>query len=287
MTEAEWLASEDPAEMLGLFAPEGAIGISPRKLRLFACACVRQAWGRLTDPRSRAAVEVAELFADGGATEGSLRVARGAADDAHADGPDDDRVVTIYDAWACCLLDIGEGARLVLTTPHSSPPAVMAALLRDIVGNPWRPVWWADDPKKHARPRATFGGPSDDGAKGHPARVEMRRAWLTPTVLALARAAYDERVRVWKGRIHDHDEETGYIDTGTLDPARLAVLADALEEAGCDSEDLLMHLRGWGRCFCRTGPSHGMEELCGGRGWLKAGPHVRGCWAVDLVLGKE
>jgi hypothetical protein len=44
-----------------------------------------------------------------------------------------------------------------------------------------------------------------------------------------------------------------------LDPARLA---DALEEAGCADADILSHLRG-------------------------PGPHVRGCWAVDLLLGKE
>jgi hypothetical protein len=43
---------------------------------------------------------------------------------------------------------------------------------------------------------------------------------------------------------------------------RLPVLADALEEAGCQDADLLGHCRG-------------------------AGPHVRGCWPVDLILGKE
>jgi hypothetical protein len=42
----------------------------------------------------------------------------------------------------------------------------------------------------------------------------------------------------------------------------LPVLADALEEAGCDQADLLAHLRG-------------------------PGPHARGCWAVDLLLGKQ
>jgi hypothetical protein len=41
----------------------------------------------------------------------------------------------------------------------------------------------------------------------------------------------------------------------------LPVLADALEEAGCSEAELLGHLRG-------------------------LGPHVRGCWAVDLLLGK-
>jgi hypothetical protein len=38
------------------------------------------------------------------------------------------------------------------------------------------------------------------------------------------------------------------------------VLADALEEAGCTDRTLLEHCRG--------------------------GLHVRGCWAVDLLLGK-
>jgi hypothetical protein len=42
---------------------------------------------------------------------------------------------------------------------------------------------------------------------------------------------------------------------------RLPVLADALEEAGCTDAEILAHCRG-------------------------AGPHVRGCWVVDLLLGK-
>ena len=47
-----------------------------------------------------------------------------------------------------------------------------------------------------------------------------------------------------------------------MKPERLAVLFDALEEAGCDDAEILNHLR-------------------------SPGPHVRGCWAVDLLLGKE
>jgi hypothetical protein len=43
---------------------------------------------------------------------------------------------------------------------------------------------------------------------------------------------------------------------------RLPILADALLDAGCDGEALIQHCRG-------------------------DGPHVRGCWAVDLILGKE
>jgi hypothetical protein len=43
---------------------------------------------------------------------------------------------------------------------------------------------------------------------------------------------------------------------------RLPILADALEEAGCDNADILAH--------CRQG-----------------GEHARGCWVLDLLLGKS
>jgi hypothetical protein len=64
--------------------------------------------------------------------------------------------------------------------------------------------------------------------------------------VTLARAAYEERS----------------LPSGTIDPARLAVLADALEDSGCNDPALLGHLRG-------------------------PGPHVRGCWALGHVLTKS
>jgi hypothetical protein len=64
-------------------------------------------------------------------------------------------------------------------------------------------------------------------------------------VTSLAAGAYEERS----------------LPSGHLDPLRLAVLADALEEAGCADGGLLGHLRA-------------------------PGPHVRGCWALDLILGQ-
>jgi hypothetical protein len=76
--------------------------------------------------------------------------------------------------------------------------------------------------------------------------VTIDPTWLTPTTVALAEAAYDNRT----------------LPAGTLEPERLAVLADALEEVGCTNADLLNHLR-------------------------QPGVHVRGCWAVGLLLGKE
>jgi hypothetical protein len=75
--------------------------------------------------------------------------------------------------------------------------------------------------------------------------VTLSPAWLTPQVIALAQAAYDHRE----------------LPAGTLDVARLAVLADALEEVGCTDPDILNHCR-------------------------RPGVHVRGCWVVDLLLGE-
>src|SRR4051812_15119030 len=73
--EAEWLACSDPTVMLA-FLGERAGG---RKLRLFAVAAYRHIWSRVADPASRAAVAVAELFADGLASEAELEAAHAAA----------------------------------------------------------------------------------------------------------------------------------------------------------------------------------------------------------------
>jgi hypothetical protein len=70
-------------------------------------------------------------------------------------------------------------------------------------------------------------------------------AWHDRTIPQLAGAIYEDRD----------------LPSGHLDNTRLAVLADALEDAGCDNQDILGH--------CRSG-----------------GEHVRGCWVVDLLLGK-
>ncbi len=91
----------------------------------------------------------------------------------------------------------------------AEPVSYGCDLIRDIVGNPFRPVTF--DP-----------------------------SWLTSDVVLLAQGIYDDRA---------------------FD--RMQILADALQDAGCDNTDILGH--------CRD---------------LYA-THVRGCWVVDLVLGKQ
>src|SRR4051794_32784646 len=77
MTEYEWTACSDPMEMA---VPLRHVGkSSDRKLRLFACACVRIVWDHLLDGRSRTAVEITEEFADGKRASAELDVAQQAA----------------------------------------------------------------------------------------------------------------------------------------------------------------------------------------------------------------
>ena len=65
MTDQEWLACTDPKEMLEFLRGK----TSDRKLRLFAVACWRRVWHLLPDTRNRTAVEMAEVFAEGGMTD--------------------------------------------------------------------------------------------------------------------------------------------------------------------------------------------------------------------------
>jgi hypothetical protein len=54
--------------------------VNDRKLRLFAVACCRHIWDRITEKSSRQAVEVSERYADDRASFGELKTAFVAAD---------------------------------------------------------------------------------------------------------------------------------------------------------------------------------------------------------------
>lgn len=216
MTEAEWLACDSPERMLEFLRGTAR----ERKLRLFACGCCRRVWHLLTDADSRAAAEAAERFADGAERKGHLSAARSRA-----------RRVTFvqrgaaYIAWRAAFEKLPSVIRsIALGTVYNAAAhpggggynwrdveqesVAVAALLRDIFGDPFR-------------------------------RVTFLPEWRTSTVLALAHQMYESR-----------------------DFSAMPILADALQDAGCDNDDVLAHCRG-------------------------PGGHVRGCWVVDLVLGRE
>jgi hypothetical protein len=227
-----------------------------RKARLYLCAGLRFLWDLLYDEASRRAVEVAERAADSAASEDEIRVAAWSAEcptfgfdfepvrlrEFHTEyGWHSPGVLRLIEMGVYTEADLRGDQRLgderlrerLLCAARIAEKAIcldraefdtrllgnLSAqedwpkgwLVREVVGNPFRPV-----------------------------RID--RVWLSwndETVLRIARSIYDER---------------------QFD--RLPVLADALEDAGCDSAEMLSHLRG-------------------------PRPHVRGCWVVDLLLGKE
>jgi hypothetical protein len=220
---------------------------------LFACACYDRIRHLLPDVRAQVAVEVAEHIADGimpgdelqraeaylreplDALEGRWRASRGA-----------ERIALLptHEALALALVILWPEAQKAASYASSNAYLALAALtnpgaarsdtgfgssrraeeraqtnlLRDLFGNPFRPVAL------------------------HPAWL----LWNDGAAVSLAQTVCDDR-----------DLPSGHLYAG-----RLPVLADMLEEAGCTDAELLGHLR-------------------------SAGPHVRGCWDVDLVPGKE
>jgi hypothetical protein len=128
VTEAEWLACTDPLPMLEHL--RGVERASDRKLRLFAVACARRL-GERNHPLARLAVDVAERFADGQASAAELRAARRAC--THADESA---------AWYAAISQPAIAARNAALSARAASPgesAAQAALLRDIIGNPFQP----------------------------------------------------------------------------------------------------------------------------------------------------
>jgi hypothetical protein len=226
MTEQEWLEGDNPLKMV----ESRRSGLAnERKLRLFGCACCRRVWGRLPGQASRDAVAVAERYADGLATRKDLKA-----------------------AWLACG---GDAPTTTLDPAHTAAQVSLKMAAFWTAYNAqclaaWTGTLLASQIAAHQAAREAEGrhqGKLLHDIFGNPLRpATFSPAWQTTQVLALAQAAYEQRE----------------LPAGTLDATRLAVLADALEEAGCTDQALPGHLRG-------------------------PGPHVRGCWAVDLVLGKS
>ena len=199
MTEVDWFERDfDPRSIVRC-----VWGTSERKLRLFACHCCRRVWDDL-GALSRAAVEVAEQFADDEVTTAELRAARLALASSDEAG-----LLGWYASGSGAAQAAEQVARVCTLRPELVPTAVQAAMLRDIFWNTFRPVSFSPE-------------------------------WRTDTAVSLARQLYESR-----------------------EFSAMPILADALQDAGCDRDDVLNH--------CRD------ATLL----------HVRGCWVIDLVLGKK
>ncbi len=250
MTEAEWLACADPAPMLEFLRGKA----SDRKLRLFACGCfypVRNFFSKVTQK----AVEVAERFADGKGSPEELnqafRLARGARKDWRyvqrfrlSQSPWDMAGWWADDAARTLANDaLNQAGRTLRTRTAVGLEAKQkerrkGAQARKI----YEDAWWPERKAQADLLRELFGNPF----RPSPPLPLAILAWNDRTIPRIAEAIYEER----------------QMPAGTLDTARLGILADALLDAGCEDDELI--------CHCRS-----------------EGPHVRGCWAVDLILGKE
>lgn len=210
MTEEEWLTSGDTSPMLNFLKEK----TSNRKMRLLTCAFCSHIKGAADIAFFHTAFDIAESFADGQVKweQVSELATQINCFSRHTD----------FLQQAAAVLPVyllNENVRYAAwgsaTHAWNHAPAVRhkivasnVAYMHDIVGNPFRPV-------------------------------NTDAAWLTSTVLPLARQIYASR-----------------------DFTTMPILADALQDAGCENADVLSHCRG-------------------------EGPHVRGCWVVDLLLGKE
>jgi hypothetical protein len=223
MDEKQWERCSDPGPMWGHLEAKA----DARKLRLFACACARRIWDLLTDRWSREVIETAERYADGQASRAALDRARLAARKARNRIKGDKTAADI--AQYCGAANVQEAVWNVAD--------VMVSL-----------AVWQQARESPAATRKGFRAETTEMKRqcdllrelfGNPfRRVRVPAAWLTwndRTIPRLARAIYEERA---------------------FD--RLPILADALEEAGCDNKDILRHCRG-------------QQE------------HVPGCWILDLL----
>lgn len=242
MNEHEWVIATDPAAMLDFLDGK----TSERKLRLFACACVRRHWDRLRfhagrveviaahHHPARQAVETAERYADGEASDADLENARQHAEMGWPNASPFDQLAN-QAAWAATLEPAMEAAR-------QAREFARLQAVRDAAYEV--PPGWSEQQHNAAESARECGQQAELVREifGNP----FRKALIDPNWLRCNSGAADAILRMVV-------EDQRY--------AELPYLADALMDAGCEVESLLRHLR----------------EPRG---------HVRGCWAIDALMGR-
>jgi hypothetical protein len=184
--------------------------------------------------RSRTAIELAEQYADSKVTYDEMQLAAKAAwqvNESDTDDAADAAACTCFqeDLWQanwCSIVEVSKKVR-----GAASDEGWQNSRSEDLRRDASHAAWQAESTLQSDLLRDIIANPFR--------AVSMNCVWSTSDVIALAEAIYTERA---------------------FD--RLPILADALEDAGCDHADILEHCRG-------------------------PGPHVRGCWVVDLLLGKS
>jgi hypothetical protein len=253
-TEAEWLATTLPGPLLEYVwqhRRRARLRDCRRQLRLFACACCRRAWHLLPERQLSRALQACERYADGLAGGAERSAARAEAHEAAGRAGAIPRGMAARGVWCAAEADaLSAACGAHIYAANARMHEALAAAGDFHSAREGRPLTATESRAVAGRAIGAEWGRHCLLARdifGNPFRpVSVCPACRAPQVVALAQAAYEQRE----------------LPAGHLDPARLAVLADALEEADCDQADLLGHLRG-------------------------PGEHVRGCWAVDLLLGKE
>jgi hypothetical protein len=228
VTEADWNSSQDPQAMLSFL--RDSRGATERKLRLLALACCSRIWHLLSE-EGRQLVRAVEGYAERRATRHER----------------DTAVATFRKAlgWslpATSALRAAYATKAITFDCWLASSVAGHAALSSADASPEGTAFAAERAAQSALIRCIFG------QSFRPVSVLPDwLGWNAGTARRLAEAAYNERV----------------LPAGTLDPARLAVVADALEDAGCQDQGVLTHLREPGVV------------------------HLRGCHVVDLILGKS
>ena len=238
MTEPAWLESEMP-----ILDYEAQVGWpSARKQRLFAVACCRRLLPLLAPAQWPQCVSVAEHYADRCAKREELaavcpRVLREMARSAtYAEVVKETAEIAM--SWLCETrkrLYAGQVASYAYSAfayaalPPNEPDVPPSGTQRYAQA-------WADAAAVERKAQVRL---LDEVCANQYRPVAFDPAWRTSDAVALARSMYDSR-----------------------DFSAMPILADALQDAGCEDEQVLNH--------CRD-----------------ANPvHVRGCWVCDLVLGR-
>jgi hypothetical protein len=238
MTEQEWLECTDPQGMLEFLQGKA----SDRKVGLFSQACCESALALTDDPLCWNLIEIAERFADDQATVSELQEARQCVYQ-HYRGPWHDSGPRSWEQVDDILFKSAVGAAVFCAAGGSVERPLdgdaMTAIQHCQEALRWLAISVAqeegmsfEDEHQAERLRCIFGPLPFRPITVHP-------SWPTRNFKQIAEAIYQDRA---------------------FD--RLPILADALEDAGCDNAEMLSH--------CRSG-----------------GEHALGCWVLDAVRGKN